>query len=211
MIGKISLAFNVVLAIAVSWLFTRIPGKSASGGDEVRPAVFRNDSTGQSAGATVAWISGDTIMARYQFILDKSDELIKKSQQSSRKLETEMTKAEKEYAELMEYAQSGQMTKQEEQIIQQRIMELQYNIGALEEQETRILAKNEYEINKELFSRLHDFLQDFSRERGIDVVFNYQPGGQILYSGDAIDITEEVLAGLNAEYEAEKGNAKPKK
>lgn len=208
MIAKISLGLNIVLAIAVVYLFTRLGGSSVENFPEER-VLFRNpyDTTALVPG--IAWVNGDSIMARYQFILDKSDELIKKSQVSSRKLEQEMAKAEKEYTELMQYAQSGQMSKEEEQVLQNRIMELQYNIQAMEEQETGMLAKNEYEINLELFDRLNVFLKEFGKERGIDVVFNYQPGGQILYSGEAIDITEEVLAGLNAEYAGEKTPKKP--
>jgi len=210
MIGKISLGINLVLTIAVIYLFTRL--ESAPAAEEVieRP-VFRmsNDSTFTVPG--IAWVNGDSIMARYQFILDKSDELIRKSKVSDRKLQQEISKAEKEYADLMKYAESGQMTKEEEAILQNRIMELQYNIQAMEQQETGLLAKNEYEINLELFERLHNYLKEYGQKNGIDVVFNYQPGGQILYSGEAMDITEDVLKGLNEAYANEKktANGKP--
>lgn len=209
MIGKISLGINLILAIAVIYLFTRLDKAPAAEQVLERP-VFRMSDDSTIAVPGIAWVNGDSIMARYQFILDKSDELIKKSKVSDRKLQQEITKAEKEYAELMQYAQSGQMSKEEEAILQNRIMELQYNIQAMEQQESGILAKNEYEINLELFERLHNFLKDFGQKNGIDVVFNYQPGGQILYSGDAIDITEDVLKGLNEAYANEKKTAKGK-
>jgi Skp family chaperone for outer membrane proteins len=76
---------------------------------------------------------------------------------------------------------------------------------AIQEREVGSLKKKEAELQEELISRVNKYLKTYTRQRGIDYVINQQSEfNLILYGNDAYDITSEVIAGLNAEYRAEK-------
>ena len=84
-------------------------------------------------------------------------------------------------------------------------MQLQYSLQQSELNEQQKLAKAEMEFQKEFVDRISEYLERYAKENGLDLVFNYERGGMtLLYSVDAFDVTSEVIAGLNAEYQKEK-------
>lgn len=153
---------------------------------------------------TVAFIRGDSLNLGYQFFIDKQDEMISSTRQSESKLQRQLSKAEGEYQELMQYAQSGQATEEELQIAQQRMMELEYELQAMQQQEQERLLRKEQEFQIEITSRITAFLDRYAKENNIDLILNWGISGEgVLYGSEPFDITADVLSGLNAEYALE--------
>jgi outer membrane protein len=205
---KISIGFNVVLALAVAYLFITLPRrdekKEFSGADTVKVATAFSD-TSETRPPVVAYVNGDSINGKYAFIVEKTAALEAGMKTADRKVRGEYEKRQREAEELMQYAQSKELPDDEKMVIQQRMSELEQEMAAIEEQETGALMKKEEELQKELQKRVNAFLTVFSKEKGIDYVINYQEGVQlVLYGNTAYDITGEVIAGLNEEYEKEK-------
>ena len=67
------------------------------------------------------------------------------------------------------------------------------------------IAVKKEAMMKELNKRVEKYLERFAQKKKIDFVLNYQEGIPIVLHGNpAFNVTAEVLAGLNAEYAAEK-------
>ncbi|MDZ4821991.1 MAG: OmpH family outer membrane protein [Flavobacteriales bacterium] len=220
MLSKISLALSVVLLCLVIFLFVKLdrltPEEAKKGEKEIQMEMPANSAFGDSNNVqtpVIAYINGDTIMARYQFFLDKKSAIELKMKSSEGKLKARMAEAQKEYEELMTYAQTqGELLQQDEAAtIQDRIMELEYEMQDMQAKEERSLYEREAETNKELMKRIQDFLTGYTQEHHIDMVLNYQQLAQvILYAGQPFDITADVVNGLNTEYEAEKTSIEKK-
>jgi len=89
--------------------------------------------------------------------------------------------------------------------LQQDMERLQMEMDEIQQREVGVLQKKEADLQKELIERVNRYLEKYTRERGIDYVINKQSEFQVLlYGNPDYDITAEVIAGLNAEYEAEK-------
>jgi len=208
MLSKVALGINVVLIALVAYLFVQL--SDLKKGDSIDGAMIVQDSnTGteeaeDGAALRVAFVRGDSIMLKYKFVEDEQNSLIQKAKSSENKLQRRMTEAEKEYQGLVEYANSGSATERDLQITQNRIMELEYELQQMQAEEQQKIARVEMEFQKELYDRISDYLQIYGQENGIDMIFNYEPAGQtLLYSLDAFDVTDEVVAALNQKYEAE--------
>jgi Skp family chaperone for outer membrane proteins len=203
MIGKISLGINVLLIAAVAYLFSISGEKRSENGKEANlsaDVVMSDDSTNHQP-KHFAFVRGDSIMTRYQFVLDQQDVLIKKAKSSESKLQRQMEKAQEEYTELVNYANSGSATESEMQIAQQRIMQLEYQLQAMQSEEQNKIAMQEVEFQKDLYLRISGFMAEYSDSQGYDMIFNFEPTGQgLLYSKEAFDITSEVLQELNSRY-----------
>lgn len=155
----------------------------------------------------VAFIRGDSLNLKYNFILDKQDELISQTRQSEGKLQRKMAKAEQEYGELVQYIQSGQATEEEMQIAQQRMMTLEYELQEIQQKEQERIMKKEQAFQIEMVERLDDFLKKFASENQIDLILNKGISGEgVLYGTDPYDITDDVINQLNAEYALEIAN-----
>jgi Skp family chaperone for outer membrane proteins len=215
MMQKISLAISILAIVLCGVLFfTRGNNDNASRegiGSLSNTATFMNaDSTGSSP--RIAFVKGDSINQSYQFIIDKQQELISSSKISEGRLKSRLTGAEKEYQELVQYAQSGQASEEEMQIAQNRIMELQYELQQAESAEQNRLMQQEQVIQVQIVERLDAFLKKFAAENSIDIILNWGISGEgILYGSQPFDITSAVIDGLNTEYAIEKmGNEEAK-
>lgn len=51
-----------------------------------------------------------------------------------------------------------------------------------------------------VLNQINSFVENYSKENGYDVVLGVTMSGNILYGTEAIDITDEVLQGLNNSY-----------
>ena len=51
-----------------------------------------------------------------------------------------------------------------------------------------------------VLNQVNSFVQDYGRKKGYDVIFGTTLSGNILYGKEVIDITNEVVEGLNQTY-----------
>ena len=211
MLSKITLGISVVLLALVAYLFGQLNDLKENANQDSNIAISEDAdvNTDTSEGSVrVAFVRGDSIMLNYKFVEDEQNKLIKKAKSSENKLQRRMGEAEKEYQSLVEYANSGSATEKELQITQNRIMELEYELQQMQQEEQQKIARVEMEFQTELYNRISDYLKVYGEENGIDMIFNYEPAGQtLLYSMDAFDVTQDVVAALNQQYEEENSSA----
>lgn len=209
MLSKISIGLSALLSVAVVYLLikTNDNAKPSVSTDAPVASAFAGDSAPRPS--VLAYVNGDTLNAKYKFILEKSAQLEDKMKVADERVKKEYMARQKEWDELMAYAKSKTLPPDEEKWTQQRLMQLQAEIEEIQQKETGHIAKKEEELQKELQSRVSKFLDSYAKEKGIDYVFNYQNSIQlILYGSGAYDITNEVVTRLNEEYENEKKEKK---
>lgn len=205
MIAKISLAISSILAIVVAYLLIKEPSQQTkeTGNVQVAPAFT---SEGGPRATVVAMLNGDSLNARYDFIVEKSKELDLKMRSAEQRVQSAFGPRQAEYERAMRYAQEHpDMPESELMALQKDIERLQREMDEIQEKEVGVLQKKEADLQKELLRRVNTYLDKFSKEKGIDFVINKQSEFQvILYGNSEYDITSEVIAGLNEEYRIEK-------
>ena len=65
------------------------------------------------------------------------------------------------------------------------------------------LDASQSKSSEELYHRLNQFMRKFNKDRNYNYVLGFQKGGGILFANDSLDITKDVVEGLNKEFEAE--------
>ncbi len=207
MIGKIALGVTSVLAILVAILWMKVSGMSAVNTVEesiqMAPA-FAGE--GGPRATVVAYVNGDSLNAKYNFIVEKSKDLGQKMTAAEERVKKEYAPRQAQYEQNMRYAQEHpEMSQAEAAALQQDMERLQMEMDEIQQREVGVLQKKEAQLQEELLSRVNQYLTKYTKERGIDYVINKQSEFQVLLFGNAdYDITSEVIAGLNAEYAAEK-------
>ncbi|MFZ1688343.1 MAG: OmpH family outer membrane protein, partial [Flavobacteriales bacterium] len=82
------------------------------------------------------------------------------------------------------------------------LKELQANSAdAMDQLEMRIMG--------DMTTALKEFLEEYNKTAGFDYVIMMQPGGQVWPGNPGLDISNDVIAGMNAAYQQKKA-AKPK-
>jgi Skp family chaperone for outer membrane proteins len=208
MIAKISIVLSSVLAICVVFLWVKVSSVSSASVDipaEVPvAAAFSGD--GGPRPTVVAYVNGDSLNAKYDFIVEKSKDLDQKMTAAEERVKKEYAPRQAQYEQNMRYAQEHpDMSEAEAIALQQDMERLQLEMDEIQQREVGVLQKKEAQLQEELLKRVNEYLAKFTKEKGIDYVINKQSEFQVLLFGNAdYDITAEVIAGLNAEYASEK-------
>jgi Skp family chaperone for outer membrane proteins len=204
MAGKISLALNILLGIAVIYLFIKI---STPAEILTEQETASTELTAQNEYPSIAFVDNDSLSINYKFRIDKS-KILEKASADVQVLENKIAKAQEDYYEIMNKSQTGGFTSDAEiAAAEKKVMKLQEDVPYLQSQmESRIkrLTKLEIEINDSLYSRLYRYIDSYTADKPIDVIMLYTKGMTGLYNNGSLDVTAEIVTGLNAAYESEK-------
>lgn len=197
-------SFGIACLMATSLTFTSCDQKQAD--DASTNVKAQRDSTaGNNDQLRIAFIYGDTINVKYNYLIDAEQELESEGKLIDDRIRRKYERAEKRAAELQREAPSmGQLEMQEAQIEMQN---LQLEIQEFQEKLARDFRQREIELQQDYLSRINTFLKEYNKDETYDVILNFQPGGNLLWVSSAFDITDEVLEGLNKQYADELATA----
>ena len=80
----------------------------------------------------------------------------------------------------------------------------QQNLQMYQQTLSQQLMDEEAKLNRDLYERVTAYLKKYGEEKGLQVVLKFDPSSDVLYGGKALDITDDVIAGLNEDYKGEK-------
>lgn len=192
---NISLVLNIVLLVAVGVLyFLYFAG---------RPSGKEMGLTFSEPGnLTVAYINADSVLKHYEYIKASAEILEAKK----KKVEQDyVNRAQNLQGEITAYQRNmNNMTIGQVRALEEDLAKKQQNLQLFEQRITQELMSDQAKLNEELYKRVTAFLKKYGEEKGLQVVFKLDPSSDMLYGQGALDITNDVLAGLNQEYKAEK-------
>lgn len=151
------------------------------------------------SGLRVAFIYGDTINDKYQFLQDAQEELDKEQKVIEQRINRKLQKAEQRAMELQK--QAATMTQMQVQEAQLELQNLDIEIQQFQEKLATDFRKREIELQEEYTERVNKMLDEYNADGTYDMILNFQPGGNLLWIDDAYDITNEVLEKLNRQYD----------
>ena len=195
---KSSLILNVILLIAVVVLYVLyFTGKSSSG-EAVQPVAGITE-TGVSE-RSIVYVNMDTLLANYDMFADLQDRLQKKQQDSESKLNARGQKWQTKVNEFQSNLQKGLITRSEAQKIQNQLQQEQQEIMQMKDDLANSLMEEQQVGSRKVIFSIVDFLDGYSQEHHYRYVLSTTVGGAVLYGDKQLDVTEEVLEGLNEKY-----------
>lgn len=148
----------------------------------------------------MAYINIDTLLTHYEYFLDLRDELMSKQEQKGAELETRFRQWEKEASDLEEQRQKLLITRQTYEQNSQRLLAERDNLLQMQQTATQELAEEEQVMNRKVLYKILDYLKEYNKQEGYQFIFSSTLGGNILVADNSLNITWEVLEGLNEEY-----------
>ena len=194
---NLSLIMNGVLLVAVIVLFYLHFSGSAPAGNSER----KGTATSGVTDARIAFVVSDSILANYEYLKTKKAELEKKTA----KMEQEYrNRAQGLQDEITNYQRIvNNLTLSQTRAMEEDLTKKQQNLRLYEQSLSQELMNEEAKLNKELYDRVTAFLKEYGQANDLHVVLKYDPTSDLLYAGDALDITSDVITGLNEAYSKE--------
>jgi len=161
---------------------------------------------GKTAGVRggIAFVELDTIIAKFDMATDKSSQLEEKTKNSEAELTAKSQAFDRDVRDYQNKAQKGLITRATAAEMEQTLAQQQQSLLALRDQMAYNLNEEGAVAQRQVLEYINMYLAEYNADHGYQYILAKQFPGPILFSDSTLDITAEVVAGLNAKYNAEK-------
>lgn len=198
---NLSLVLNVVLLIAVAVLFYL----HFSSGSKPASTEGRTLTASTPRGKTViAYVNSDSLLNNYEFFKDIEQELKVVEEKYTNEYTNRAKGLEGEIRNFQQTANS--MTMGQAKAREEELMRKQNNLMQYQQNLSQRLMQEQARYQDSLYVQVRDFVKEYGQENNLDVVLTYQKGSGVIYASDSLDITTDVIAGLNERYRQTKAS-----
>lgn len=147
----------------------------------------------------LAYVNIDTLEAKYELLKTKREEFKKRQGEMENELQLSYSEMQNDANEVQKKAQANTLTQSEYEAAQKRLMQMQKSLETRKQSLTDQLMKEQDDFNKDLKTRLDAFIDGYNKDKHYDFIFTYtSAGSSLLYVNKALDITKDVVDGMNA-------------
>ena len=187
---NLSIALNAILVVAVGILFVF----HFSGGSKAEVKTVAGE-------GAVVYVNTDSLLSSYNFSVDLNEKFLKKQEDSRTDFNFKAQKLEKEAADFQRKLQNkGFLNRERAEKAQRELMEKQQNLQQLERKLSSELMAEQNENSKRLFDSVTNYLAQYNAKHNFSLIISTTKGGTVLHSASGLDITQDIIEGLNARY-----------
>ncbi|SEM64232.1 periplasmic chaperone for outer membrane proteins Skp [Prevotella sp. ne3005] len=171
------------------------------------PKMDEQPAAASGDGLKVAFVEVDSLMTQYDFAKDYSVTLQKKSNNARNTL---TQKGNALQAAVNNFQQklnnNGFQSREQAASVQNAIQRQQNDLQELQARLENELATETAKFNEALRDSLQNFLKDYNADKHFDLILS-KAGDNILLGSSKLDITQDVINGLNKRYKPAAKNA----
>lgn len=152
----------------------------------------------------IAYVELDSVIAHFDMAKDKTSDLEEKTKNSEAELTAKSQAFDRDVRDYQNKAQKGLITRAAASEMEQTLAQQQQNLLALRDQMATNLNEESIVAQRLVLDYINQFLAEYNVDHGYQYILAKQFPGPILLADTTMDITDEVVAGLNTKYNAEK-------
>jgi len=191
-IGKV--VFGLALGIAIAACNNNKPNTTGTAG---------KDSTAISSSDKIVYVNSDSLLANYEYFKEVQAKLQEKAKKTQSELQAKGNAFQREVADYQKNAAT--MTAEQRQSTEERLARKQEELGKYNQNANQSFANDEAQEQEKLYNKVADYLKAHAKEKGYKMVLTYSKGNPaLLFADESLEITKEVVDGLNAAYKKEK-------
>ena len=188
------LSIIALVGVCSPLCFVSCNKKEAPKGEAVVKA--NQEAATKSSGSTIAYVEIDSLLTQYEFCVKEKAALEAKTKQYEAQINAKMAQFQKASADFQQKVQSGEAA-------QKHLMRLQQEGAKLQQDVQQKMLKAQEKFNKSLRDSVQSFLKDYNKDKRYDMILSKQ-GDNVLYANSELDITQEVVEGMNKRYQEKK-------
>jgi outer membrane protein len=151
---------------------------------------------------TIVFVNSDSLVNNYDYYKAVKAKLLDLSQKAQNEIAAKGQAFQKEVAAYQKGASALNLVQRT--ATEKRLAAKQQNLQALTQNTGKQLQDEEAEQNAKLYDRIALYLKTYTKTKGYKIVLTYSKSNpSMLYGDESLDVTKEVLTGLNDEYKKE--------
>ncbi|HTD99372.1 MAG TPA: OmpH family outer membrane protein [Mucilaginibacter sp.] len=150
----------------------------------------------------IVFVNSDSLINNYEYYKTIRAKLQDLSQKAQAEINTKGQAFQKEVATYQKGASALNLAQRT--AAEKRLAAKQQNLQALSQNTGKQLQDVEAEQNAKLYDRIANYLKTYTKTKGYKIVLTYSKANpSMLYGDESLDVTKDVLVGLNEEYKKE--------
>jgi outer membrane protein len=200
---------NIILGIAIIVLFVlhfkgSTMSETSTANDSTAVVVMKPKIANNTLlkDAKVVYVNADSISKLCLYYKELEKTITSKRKKLEDTYGGQMKNLEAEY---LSYQQRGStMTEEEMQKAQQSISMKKNQIDQNGAKMQQTLEKEVMNLNKNIESKITKFMDKYAKSKGYRFILTYGGGSNLLYANDSLDVSFDVINGLNQQYKSAK-------
>lgn len=189
---------KVLLAVAVAALVCACNANTNTNGT---PAAAAVEGGAVAPQGSIVYIQMDSLVNQYDMFNDLRSELESKAQAIQDDLTKKGRSFESAAKDFEAKIQKGLLTRSQAEEQQQKLLERQQNLQNLSQQKQLEMAEEEAVMSRKVMDAIQTYLNKYNQEKGYALIISTNAAtSTVLVGNPALDITNDVLTGLNEEY-----------
>lgn len=188
---------GLALIVAVASCNNKPESKSA---DTVKPEA--KESAISNTGGIV-YVNSDSLLTNYEYFKEIKAKFEGKSKTAEADLKDKGAAFQREVAAYQQSANT--MSADQRAQTEQRLARKQQELQAYQQNAGSALQGEEAKENEKLYNKVAEYLKIHAKDKGYKMVLTYSKGNSsILFADESLDVTKEVITGLNEAYNKDK-------
>jgi len=188
-----------VIAIVVAVLFFTGNNKKSAA-----PAAAEGAVTVAEAGSIVYFVL-DRVVAEYDMANDLKSVVETKVNNIQNVVNTRQTKLEKSFNEFNDKVNKGLMTRTTAEAQAQKLEQQKAEFEQFANQKSQEIYEEQQVMTNQIIDAIQTYVESYNADKGYAMIIANQGGAPVITADSALDITDEIIAGLNEEYVKTKG------
>ena len=152
----------------------------------------------------IVYVQLDRILQEYDMANDKRSVVETKVQNIQAEVTRRGKKLEKDINDFQEKMQKGLMTRSVAEVQQNKLQKAQDDFNIYAQQKQNEIQEEQIVMMNQLADAIKTWLDKYNETMGYAMILTNQGGAPVITGDATLDITDEVIAGLNEEYVATK-------
>ena len=188
----------IAAATATILLFAQCANNQAN---QAAPAA--TPATTAEAALKVAYVDVDSLLNNYKFSVKLRNDMLRKGENMRMTLSEKGKALEADMNDFRRKVENNvYATRQRAEEEQARILKSQEELARLEQRLVNELSAEDQKNNIALRDSINHFLKEYNKTHGYDLILS-KMADNILLGSESLDITKEVIDGLNSRYKEE--------
>lgn len=152
-----------------------------------------------SASEKIVFVNSDSLLTKYDYFKDLKVKFEKKTSDAQKDMQAKGQAFQREVAQYQQSAQT--LSADQRKSTEERLARKQQELQTYQQNAGGALQNEQATENEKLYDKVADYLKIYAKEKGYKMVLTYSKGNSaILFADESLDVTSEVIKGLNADY-----------
>ncbi len=195
---RLTYLINGFAAVAFVSLFAQCAGSTDTKTTSTHAGEAAPVATGE---LKLAYVDVDSLLTKYNFCIDLNEAMMKKEENIRMTLNQKANTLEKDQKEFQKkYESNAFISPERAQQEYNRLMKAQQDLQDLSTKLSNELATETAKNNLQLRDSINNFIQAYNANKGYNMIFSNTGFDNLLYADKSMNITNEIVDGLNARY-----------